>query len=71
MKKSRDEKKLKFPVSRQAFPEPRELSMDDYYEFVVSNLALFGKPPLDRAAGFQPFVIRDEGEPWPAKDPKK
>ncbi len=67
MKKNPDEKELKLPVSRQAFPEPRELSMDDYYEFVVSNLALFGKPPLERAAGFQRFVIRDDGDEYSAK----
>jgi hypothetical protein len=62
VKNRRDENDVKFPVSRQAFPEPRELSMDDYYEFVVSNLALFGKPPLENTAGFQPFVIRDDDE---------
>jgi hypothetical protein len=67
VKNSRDENDLKFPVSRQAFPEPRELSMDDYYEFVVSNLALFGKPPLERAAGFQPFVIREDDDEYSAK----
>lgn len=67
MGNSPDEKKLKFPVSRQAFPEPRELSMDDYYEFVVSNLKLFGKPPLERSAGFQRFVIRDDGDEYSTK----
>lgn len=60
MKNNREKKELKLPVSRQAFPEPRELSMDDYYEFVVSNLSLFGKPPLEGVAGFQRFVIRED-----------
>ena len=66
-KNNRDEQELKLPVSRQSFPEPRELSMDDYYEFVVSNLALFGKPPLERTAGTQRFVIREDGDSYPAK----
>ena len=67
MRNRRKEEKLIFPVSRQPFPEPRELSMDDYYEFVVSNLALFGKPPQDQNVGYQRFVIRDKDETWPAK----
>ena len=41
--------------------------MDDYYEFVVLNLTLFGKPPLERAVGFQRFVIRDDGNEYSAK----
>lgn len=64
MEHERDEPELKFPVSRQPFPEPRELSMDDYYEFVVSNIALFGKPPLEETACFQRFVIREDDEPF-------
>lgn len=67
MKNSRHEKELKLPTGRHAFPEPRELSMDDYYEFVVSNLTLFGKPPLERVAGPQRFVIRDEGDEYSVK----
>ena len=70
MKKRHDEKELKFPVSRQAFPEPRELSMDDYYEFVVSNLSLFGKPSLERSVDFKRFVIREDGEPFSGVTPK-
>ena len=64
MKNKCDKTNLKLPVSRQSFPEPRELSMDDYYEFVVSNLALFGRPSLERAAHSQRFVIREDDEPF-------
>lgn len=64
MKNKHTKKELKFPVSRQSFPGPRELSMDDYYEFVVSNLGLFGKPPLERMTGSQRFMIRDDGDEY-------
>ena len=67
MKNKPDNTELKLPVSRHDFPESRELSMDNYYEFVVSNLALFGKPPLERAASFQRFVIRDDGDEYSPK----
>ena len=64
MKNKHDGNDLKFPVGRQPFPEPRELSMDDYYGFVVSNLELFGKPSAEKTVRFERFVIRDDDEPF-------
>lgn len=71
MKKKNIKDDLRFSVSREAFPEPRELSMDDYCEFVVSNLLLFGKPRLEEASNFKPFVIREGDTAWPEKKLKK
>ena len=66
MKNKHSDDELKLPASRQVFPESPELSMDRYYEFVFSNLTLFGRPPLERSDRFQRFVIRDEGDEYPA-----
>jgi hypothetical protein len=66
-KNSPDKKELKLPVGRQVFPEPRALSMDDYYEFVVSNIELFGKPPLEPIHSSKRFVIREEDEKYFSK----
>jgi len=40
----KDEDKLNLPIIKKCLPDPEPLNMDDYLEFVLSNLKLFPPP---------------------------
>jgi hypothetical protein len=64
---------LKLPVGDIPQDKPGGLPMDEYFKFVLfcrKAFPLQGKECRSFPAPVR-FVIRDEGETWPAKDPKK
>ncbi len=45
---------LNLPVFKEPLPEARRLTMDEYVEFVMENLQLFGKGEPDSVRNLTP-----------------
>jgi hypothetical protein len=64
---------LKFPVGDIPQDKPQGLPMEEYFKFVMFCREVF--PPRESRYRSMPapvrFVIRDEDETWPAKNPEK